>query len=424
MRLLLLGINHRTAPLELRERVAFGFEQARRATETLRQQLAEELVILSTCNRSELYVVPAEPGEGTFAPFEEFFTRFFGVAAEMLDGCLYRRRDLEAVEHLFRVAAGLDSMVLGEAEILGQVRQAYRQAVLWGSTGPVLDRIFQAAIDTGKRVRAETELGQRPISIASVGLQLAHRVFSDFRHREALVVGSGEMAQQVAEQLVHRGVRSLWMVSSHPERATVLANRLGARAVSWEELPGLIARPDIIVSATQVEQPVLSRRLLAEAMEQRHNRPLFVLDLGVPRNVEASAAELYNLYLYNLDDLSAIVEENRRAREQEIPRAEAVVAEQLGKLTAWLASANSEALLASLEQHLEQMRQQVLVRHAAHLAQMPPQARALVDALTRELLDGWLSAARRNLHRARTWRQKLERLESLRELFGLDRDHQ
>jgi|SRR5579885_977803 glutamyl-tRNA reductase len=422
MRILLLGINHRTAPLELRERVAFGFEQARQATEALRQQLAEELVILSTCNRSELYVVPAGPETETFTPFEQFFARFFGISVETLNGCLYRRRDLEAVEHLFRVAAGLDSMVLGEAEILGQVRQAYRQAVLWGSTGPVLDRIFQAAIDTGKRVRAETELGQRPVSVASVGLQLAQRIFSDFRHREALVVGSGEMAQQVAEQLVHRGVRSLWLVSNHPERATALASRLGARALSWDELPELIARPDLIVSATQAQQPVLSRTLLAQAMERRQNRPLFVLDLGVPRNVEASAADLYNLYLYNLDDLSEIVEENRRAREREIPRAEAVVSEQLGKLTAWLASAHSDALLTSLAERLEQLRQQVLARHAPHLEQMPAETRALVEVLTRELLECWLSAPTQNLHRARTWRQKLERLETLRELFGLDRD--
>lgn len=422
MHVVLIGLNHRTAPVALREQVAFDFEQARRATEALRSGLAEEVVILSTCNRSELYLVPTDPDRADSEALERFLTDFFHIAPTTLDGCLYRGHDLAAVEHLFRVAAGLDSMVLGEAEILGQVRQAYRRAVLWGATGPLLDRIFQTAIDTGKRVRAETELGQRPVSVAAVGLQLAHRIFSDFRRLDALVLGAGEMAQQIAEQLAHRGVRRLWIASRQLAHAQQLAQRTGGQALALEEVPALLDQPDVITCSLQTSQTVLGRDALAQVMEHRQNRPLFVLDLGVPRNVDPAAAELYNLYLYNVDDLSEIVEENRRARQREVPRAEAVVAEQLGKFSAWFAVARSDALLEQLHAHLEARRRRLLDRHAAALEQLPPSERTLVETLTQQLLEDWMSAATRNLHHARSWRQKLERIEALRQLFGIDRE--
>jgi len=420
VQIVLIGLNHRTAPLELRECAAFSPDQAQRATAELRERCAiEEVVVLSTCNRSELYGVRSDP-EPSGGALERFLADFHGISWEQLNGCLYFHRDVDAVDHLFRVAAGLDSMLLGEAEILGQVREAYRRASDWGSTGAVLNRLFQGAIEAGRRVRAETELGTRPMSAASAGVKLAERVFGDLEGHSALVVGAGEAAQQAVEQLRQRGIRKLSITSRRREHAAALAERAGAACVEWSEFPIVMFQSDIVVASVSSEQPVISAEMLSRALAERQNRSIFLLDLGVPRNIEPSSAGLYNLYLYDLDDLTEIVEQNRRAREREIPRAEAIIAAHISKFEAWRAGRSARDLVEDLRVRLDQRRRSILDAHAAAFAHLGPEERAQIDQLTAQLVDELLRQPVDRLRHARTWRQRVQNMETLRHLFGLD----
>ncbi len=421
MQILLIGLNHRTAPVELRERVAFTAEQARRAAVELRAQgVLEEAVVLSTCNRSEVYGVPPEIGSDVAAAIEGYLTAFHRLPPAELDGCLYRHHDSFAVRHLFRVAAGLDSMLLGEAEILGQVREAYRLAFENEATGPVLNRLFQSALEAGKRVRAETEIGTRPVSVAFAGIKLAERIFGNLRDHQAVIVGAGEMGQQLAEQMRNRGIARLQVVNRSRERAEELARSVGGEAVEWEALAHVLAAPDIVVTSVSGTERVLTRSAVEQAMAARGNRALFLIDLGVPRNVEASVAELYNVYLYNIDDLSSIVEQNKKAREQEVPRAEAILDEQVAKFEAWQAGLQVAAVLEQLRGKLHSERRRFLDQRLAGM-QLSPEERERALRLTEELLDELLKEPASRLHSARKLGKKLQAIEALRELFGLTR---
>lgn len=420
MQIVLAGLNHRSAPLEVRECAAFSPDQAQRAARELQEHCAmEEVVILSTCNRSELYGVRQEPTE-TPGALERFLADFHSISWEQLNGCIYFHCDLEAVRHLFRVASGIDSMLLGETEILGQVRDAYRRAADWGSTGPVLNRLFQGAIEAARRVRAETELGTRPMSAASAGVKLAERVLGDMAGHSALVLGAGEVAKQAVEQLRRRGVRQLQIASRTRSRARALAERAGAESVEWSEFPTLFSQADIVVTSVATEQPVVSAHMLAGAMAQRRNRSIFLLDLGVPRNIEPSVADFPNVFLYDLDNLGEIVEQNRRFREREIPRAEDIISAQISKFEAWRAGRGTRDFVDDLRARLDEKRRRILDSHASAFAHLDSEGREQIDRITSQLLDELLREPADHLRHARTWRQRMQHMESLRDLFGLD----
>ena len=286
MEIVLIGLNHRTASVDLRERVAFTPEQAREAAEQLRSRgILEESLVLSTCNRSELYGVPREDATDSAGAVELFVASFHQLSLSELDGSLYRHRDSHAVRHLFRVAAGLDSMLLGEAEILGQVRDAYQIALDRGETGPVLNRMFQAALEVGKRVRNETELGTRPVSVAFSGVKLAERIFGKLNNHRALIVGAGATSEQVVRHLCDRGIKQLRVLNRTPEHAVDLAARFGGEVVPWENLAAALDWPDLIVTSVSASEPILTRAIIERAMAARGNRALLLIDLGVPRNV-------------------------------------------------------------------------------------------------------------------------------------------
>ncbi len=336
MRIVLIGLNHRTAPVELRERVAFTGEQARRAAQELRSRgIVQEALVLSTCNRSELYGARREKIENAAINMENYLASFHNLPAVDLNGSLYRQFDGAAVHHLFRVSAGLDSMLLGEAEILGQVRQAYLSAFESASTGPILNRLFQNALEVGKRVRAETEIGTRPMSAAFAAVKLAEQIFGDFRSHKALVLGAGLMGEQLVEHMRSRGIAQIFVANRSRSRGEELAARFQGQPVPWENLPQALEWPDIVVSTVGGTERVLTRAAVESAMRARSDRAMFLIDLGVPRNIDPAAAELYNVFLYSIDDLTGIVEQNKQAREKEIPRAEALIAEQLEKFRKW-----------------------------------------------------------------------------------------
>lgn len=415
-----LGCNHRTAPVEFRERVAFTAEQARAAAISLREQgILEEAVVLSTCNRSELYGVPANGSAPATSAMEEFLTSFHRIPRADLDGRFYRWTGREAIQHLYRVAAGLDSMMLGEAEILGQLRTAYSQALEQGSTGPVLNRAFQGALEVGKRIRAETEVGARPMSVAFAGVKLAERVFGNLKGRTALIVGAGAVAEQVIEHLRNRGIGRVQVVNRSLDHAEELAARMGGKAAPWQSLESALGVPDVIVTSVSGSDPVLTRPMLEAALGARGGRPVFVVDLGVPRNVDADATALYNLYLYNVDDLGEIVEQNRRAREAEIPRAEAIIAEHVAKFEAWRAALEAGSIVDELRSHFHRHRQDLLRERLAAEPSLSAEERQRLADVTGELVDRLLLEPAERLRQTHAVRGHLGALDALRHLFGI-----
>jgi glutamyl-tRNA reductase len=423
VRVALIGCNHRTAPVELRERVAFTAEQALDAADELRRRgILEEAVVLSTCNRSELYgVAPAADSAVTDA-MEEFLTSYHRISRTELDGRLYRWEGTDAVRHLYRVAAGLDSMLLGEAEILGQLKTAYGQALDHGSTGPVLNRAFQGALEVGKRVRAETEVGARPMSVSLAGIKLAERVFGNLKGHAALIVGAGAVAEQVVEHLRSRSIGSLRVVNRSHDRAADLAARTGGEAVHWDELEKVLSVPDIIVTSVGNAGHVLTREMLERVIEARGGRPVFVVDLGVPRNVAAEAAGLYNLYLYDIDDLGEIVEQNKRAREAEVPRAEALIAEHVTKFENWRTALETGSIVEDLRGRFRKHREDLLRERLDEMKDVTPEERARLSSITEELIERMLDEPAERLRNAREMRGRLGAIDALRHLFGIDRD--
>jgi len=417
----LIGCNHRTAPVELRERVAFTPEQAVRAANELCQMgVIEEAVVVSTCNRSELYGVTSESGESAPSAMVSYFTDFHKLSPADLSGRLYRHAGPEAVRHLFRVASGVDSMLLGEAEILGQVRDAYNRALENGSTGPVLNRLFQGALEVGKRARAETEIGARPMSVALAGVKLAERVFGELKGHSALIVGAGAVAEQVVEHLRLRGIGELRVVNRSLARAQELARRMGGEASNWANFEDLLDQPDIIVTSVSGSEHVLTRAIVERAMAARSGRALFVIDLGVPRNVDPEAESLYNVYLFNIDHLGEIVVQNKKAREAELPRVEAIVDEHVTKFLAWQSSLEAAGLLDAFRARLDAERRSLLAAHFANLEGLSESERARFEKLTEDLIDRIVQLPSARVRQARKLRRQLEGLAALRELFGLD----
>ena len=418
MEIVLVGLNHRTAPLEVRERVSFTAEQAQRAADELRARgLLAETLVLSTCNRSEVYGVPPEAMHESAPGLSSFLSEFHAVKHDVLSVSLYHHYDQHAVRHLFRVSAGLDSMMLGEAEILGQVREAYKFAQEHGATGPVLNRLFQGALEVGKRVRSETELGTRPMSVASAGVKLAERIFGKLHERTALVLGAGSMSELVVAQLRDRGIARLLVVNRSTERAAALAKQFGGTVVPWGDWDTALLTPDVVVASVTTEEPVLLRADLERVMSARGNRALFLMDLGVPRNIDTAASEIYNVFAYNLDDLSDIVQQNRSARESEIPRAELIIDEHVGKFLSWQASVDLVGLVAALRERMEQERSEFLSQRLDGMQHLSAQDRERLHQIVGDLLERILIEPAQQLRGQRELRRKIQNVEALRDLF-------
>src|SRR3989440_3667519 len=423
MEIVLVGLNHRTAPVEVRERVSFTVEQAQQAATELRERgILEETLVLSTCNRSEVYGVPPEDVRQSASALATYLSSFHSVTPEALGPSLYHHYDREAVLHLFRVSSGLDSMLIGEAEILGQVREAYRAAHGNGGTGPVLNRLFQGALEVGKRVRSETELGTRPMSVASAGVKLAERIFGKLNQRTALVVGAGTISEQVVSQLRDRGIAQLHVMNRSRDRADELANQFGGKVVGWGEWDQALQSPDVVVSSVSADEPVLRRDIVERAMAARGNRALFLMDLGVPRNIDPRVAELYNVYVYNTDDLCEIVQQNRNARESEVPRAQGIVDEHVTKFLSWQASVELVGLVDALRAKMREERASFIRSRMEPMKHLTETDRAHVEKLMDEMLEKLLLEPAERLRGEKELRRKIQNVEALRDLFLSSRE--
>jgi glutamyl-tRNA reductase len=412
-RLLLLGWNFRTAALSVRERVAFSSDEVREALERIRKEgLVTEGVIVSTCNRSEIYGVSETAG--TNENLTRLISEWRGLDLQEAAAGSFYREGAEAARHLFRVAAGLDSLALGESEVLGQVRTALRVAREAGSTRSVLHRMFETAMSAGKRVRTETEIARHPLSVPAIGFELAEKVFGDMAERTILVLGAGETGTLFAEQAVAAGVRDVRVANRSYGRAVELGARIRARAVQWEELPKALPEADVVVGTTSSPDPVVSVADVETAMRERRGRPMFFLDLAMPRDFEAGVGELYNVYAYGLDDLRGVADENRRRRSREIPRAEAILEEDLSRFLAWFGNLAVVPTLNDLQARLAALRD-------AELARIPAEERERFKVFADSIASKLLHEPMRRLKAEPDTSRKFDRVEAVRHLFDLDK---
>src|SRR5665213_877898 len=326
----ILGLNHKTAPVALREKVAFSEERLLAALRALRQEVGvAEVVILSTCNRTELYWA----GSASGAELSQWLERHHGNNLD-LAASLYVNEDSTGGEHAFSVAAGLDSMVLAEAQILGQLKDAYRVAQETGSTGPSLNKLFQAAFSAAKRVRSETRIGVNAVSLASATVSLARRVYSDLSAQSALMIGAGEMTALAARYFTSAGVKRMVIANRTLSRAQILAAELNAYAVGLGDLEKELAEADIVISCTGSPVPIITKRATEAAIRARRRRPIFMVDLAVPRDIEPSVADLEDVYLFSIDDLQTLIDENRQQRAVAAEGARRVIDEEVAHFLA------------------------------------------------------------------------------------------
>ena len=418
MRLFAVGISHRTAPVELREGVDF----ARRGLDAALSALAarnvtREAVVLSTCNRAEIYA--GAESDDAAESCGRFISEYNGVAWDALAPHVVVYRGPEAADHLFRVAAGLDSLVVGEPQILGQVKDAFATASGLKSTGALTNRLFTSAFSVGKRVRNETGLGEGAVSVSYAAIALAKKIFGELGGLNVLILGAGEMAKLTGTHLQAQRVKQLVIASRTLESAAALAAELNGRAVPWSAIGQALAAADIVVSATGSREPVLTRAGVEEAMRSRRSRPLFVIDIAVPRDVDPAAGSLDQVFLYNIDDLQSIVKENLARRSSEVQRAELIVREEVNRFRAWMQSREVVPTVIALRERFEAIRRAELERLEPKLASLPPDARARVDEVTHLLVEKLLLTPTERLKGADDEAQAVAYADALNRLFSL-----
>jgi glutamyl-tRNA reductase len=403
MQLVLVGTSHHRAPVEVRERLAVG-------NDPVGELAVEEAVCLSTCNRTELYVVS---GSDTAEPEA---ARALVARAGDVEPLLYRLRDEAAALHLFRVAAGLDSLVPGEGEILGQVRSAYER----GRIGPLLDRLFRQALHVGKRVRAETAIGESPTSVPSAAAALAQQVFGDLSGRRVLVIGAGKTGEQTARSLLARGAGIVAVANRSRQRAEELARHVGGRPVALDELGDELAEADVVVSATSSEDLVLRRQQVARALPARRGVPLFLIDIAVPRDLDPAIDGLDDCYLYDIDDLQEVVEASLASRRHEGEAAEAIAAQEARKFASWLSSLDVVPAITQLRARAEEIRRGELARAQGKLDRLSDSDRNAVESLTSQIVNKLLHMPTVRMKEAAAGADGAVYADAVRRLFDLD----
>jgi glutamyl-tRNA reductase len=418
MRLVLVGTSHQRAPVELRELLAYDADLRRDALGRLAGD-GSEAVVLSTCNRTEVYAVSAEPAQVEERIYGEL-SSLSGLSHSELAPALYTVTDEAAAVHLFRVAAGLDSMVPGEAQILGQVREAYEAAREAETTGSMLHRLFRQALRVGKRVRTETAIGENPASVSSAAAELAERVFEGLEGRRILLIGAGKTADLTAANLISRGVGEIVVANRSPERAEALARRFGGRAVGLDTVEEEFAHADVVVASTGSQGLVVSSEQVARAMRARRGRPVFFIDIAVPRDLDPAINDLEGCYLYDIDDLERVVAESVAGRREEAVRAEAIVCEEADSFRAWQLSLDVVPAIASLRARAESIRREELDRVEGRLASLSPSQRRTVEALTSQIVAKLLHQPTVRMKEAAAAADGGLYADAVRHLFGLE----
>ncbi|MBI3793187.1 MAG: glutamyl-tRNA reductase [Nitrospinae bacterium] len=361
MALVVLGLNHNTAPVEVREKIAFNQKHLQDAAEQIFASIKEvdEKVILSTCNRVEIYAHVEETEAGIEA-LKKFIYRYHEVEQGILEPYFYTYTFEDAVEHLFKVSSSLDSMVIGEPQILGQVKDAYQNARKVKATGKILNQLFEKAFFVAKKIRSETSIAENAVSISYAAVELAERIFGRLEGRSVLLIGAGEMIQLAGKHLLNQGVKTILVSNHNHGRAVQLARELGGSAVEFDRFIEQLAETDIVISSTAAPHYVIKRAQVEKAMKMRHGKPIFLIDIAVPRDIEPSTNELENVFLYDIDDLSKVVASNRIEREKEAERALKMIKEEVGRFTVWLEQLEMEPMIVAIRKKAEEIKEREL----------------------------------------------------------------
>jgi glutamyl-tRNA reductase len=418
--IIVIGLNHSTAPVQVREMITFpGNEQGNITRLLLSNEGVGEAIIFSTCNRSEVLFV-VDDVSNTLERVIADIARIHGIPPESFRDYLYVKTAKEAVNHVFRVASSLDSMVLGEPQILGQVKEGYRRAAAVNATGPILNRLMHRAFFTAKRVRNETGVGLSAVSVAYVAVELAKKILGDLTDKSVLLVGAGEMAELAARHLAGQVDKPVVVVNRTFENACALAGELQGCAMAMESIEDCLVEADVAITSTGSCETLIKSSHLARVMRRRRFRPIFLIDIALPRDVEPQANDIDGVYLYNIDDLQAVVVENIGERRQESLRAEAVVAEEVGKFMDWTKSLDSTPTIVAIREKLEKIRLTELARSNGKLAGLSPVQREAIEMITKSIINKIAHDPIAFLKKARSKPKRNLYLDVVQRLFSLD----
>ncbi len=421
MGILLIGMSHKTSPLAIRERLALSCENSWHPLERLRQMPSiREALYLATCNRVEVLVCSTDQAEQEAGEaLRALLTERAGIAQPELERCLYTFTGAEAVRHLFRVASSLDSLVMGEAQILGQVKEAYREAVEHETTGTMLNRILHHAFSVAKRVRTETGIADNAVSVGFAAVELAKKIFGRLEGKAILLVGAGEMSELAARHLLKQGISSIFVANRTHARAQEIADLFEGTAVTLEQMPEVLKKVDIVISSTGAPDYVLTREMVAAALHRRKNRFLFLIDIAVPRDIEPAAGDIDNVYLYNIDHLQELVDENRNSRLREAARAELIIEEEMRNHRAWISSLEVVPTIVEFREKIEGIMKAELEKSAAWRQALSQTDQQHVEGLVASIVNKILHEPTACLREESRNRNGLAYAEALRRLFKL-----
>jgi glutamyl-tRNA reductase len=427
MQILQVGCSHQTAPVDIREQLAIPEPILPEVLRLLCPEngcgpgYALETAILSTCNRLEVYAV-VDCGERGNDDIRNLLARVSGAPRSVFDPHLQAREGKAAADHLCQVACGLDSMVLGESQIQGQVIQAHQLALTHGAAGPVINALFRTALQAGKRARTETAINEHAASISHVAVELALQIFDDLATKTIALIGAGEMAELAAKNLVDHGAGHLLVVNRSAGRAATLAKQFGGEALGWDRLTQALGRSDIVITSTSAPHAILRPDKVAAAMRVRRNRPLFLIDIAVPRDVDPAVGELTNVFLYDIDDLQQVVAANLEQRQREVPRVQAIVHQEVADFMAWFQARDVVPTIIDLRRHLESIRESELAWALQKLDSLSEQEREVILAFSQRLTNKILHQPTIYLKQHADSREVYRYTETLRDLFGIE-DH-
>lgn len=420
MNLVLLGLNHKTAPVELREKFASRWADLVQGYQSLRNLPGvQEILLCSTCNRLEVLFVTPDPPDTIPRVLTSLF-RLAEISLETPERVLYLHQEADAVDHLFRVASGLDSMIVGEPQILGQVKEAYRLATQQRATGAILNRLLHKTFSVAKRVRTETGIGGHAVSVSYAAVELARKIFGSLTGKTGLLIGAGEMAELAMEHLKRQGVTRIVVANRTLERGLKLAQRFGGEAVSLEELENQLVRVDIVISSTGAAEQVVTREQVKQIMRRRKQRPLFLIDIAVPRDLDPQLNTLDNVYLYNIDDLEGVIEANRQYRQQEALKAERIIATEVLKFLQWRETLAVYPTIIALQEKADQICQSELKKTLAQLGTITPEQQKALETLTHSITHKLLHDPFLYLKRNHHPKDRHREIDFVRRLFNLD----
>jgi len=415
MTLFAFGLNHTTAPLEVREKVAFNGEVLPEALlELSHQEGVDEAAILSTCNRTEIYCsLDLNNHQGPI----DWFSAYHGFSHDELRPFMYSHPDINAVKHLLRVASGLDSMVLGEPQVLGQLKSAYQTAMSAGSVGQLLGRLFQHSFRVAKEIRTSTEIGNHPVSVAFAAVRLSRQIFGDLSDKTVLLIGAGETIELAAKHLRESGLQRMIVANRTLQRSRHLASEYSGYAIALEDIPEHLYEADIVIASTARDSCIVTREMVEEAVQRRKHRPVFMVDIAVPRDIEPAAGDLDDVYLYTVDDLQDVIEENIRNRREAAKQAEEIIETQVLHFMDWMNSLNAVNTIVAMREQAARIREDVL-ESATHRLRSGADPEAVMREMSRSLTNKLIHAPSASLRKADDERRDAL-LGAAQELFNL-----